>query len=101
MTEVCPNCGLPREICACETIAKEEEKIQIFSVKKRFGKDMTVVKGLSKDIDTKKLLKEMKTKLACGGTVKNNEIELQGKHTRRIKEILVKQGFKEDQIEVR
>ena|SRR3989338_4176577 len=96
---VCPNCGLPKEICACESIAREEEKIKVFSEKRRYGKAITVITGLSKDSDSKKILKEMKTRLACGGTIKNNEIELQGEHVEKIKQILLKLGFQKDQIE--
>ena len=100
MTEICPNCGLPGDICACETIAREEEKIKIFSVRKRFGKKVTVIKGISKDVDTKGILKELKTKFACGGTIRGSAIELQGDHKRRSKDILVKLGFPGSKIEV-
>ncbi len=100
MTEICPNCGLPKDICACETIAKEEEKIRISSIRKRFGKRVTLIEGISRDVDSKGILKELKTKLACGGTMKDDVIELQGDHRRRIKEILVKLGFPGDKIEV-
>jgi translation initiation factor 1 len=100
MSEVCPNCGLPKELCVCETIAKESEKIRVFEVKKRYGKISTIVQGMSKDVDTKSILKELKTRLACGGTIKDGVIELQGKHREKVKAILVKLGFKEDQIEV-
>ncbi|MCK4336028.1 MAG: stress response translation initiation inhibitor YciH [Candidatus Aenigmarchaeota archaeon] len=100
MTEICPNCGLPKDICACETIAKEEEKIRISSIRKRFGKRVTLIEGISRDVNSKGILKELKTKLACGGTMKDDVIELQGDHRRRIKEILVKLGFPGDKIEV-
>ena len=100
MPEVCPSCGLPKEICVCETIAREEEKIKIFTVNKRYKKLVTVVKGLSKDVDSKNILKEMKTRLACGGTIKGNEIELQGNHKNRAVDILIKLWIKKDQIEV-
>jgi translation initiation factor 1 len=100
MSEVCPNCGLPKELCVCESIAKESEKIRILEVKKRYGKISTVVQGLSKDVDSKGVLKELKTRLACGGTVKDGVIELQGRHRNKVKDILVRLGFKEDQIEV-
>jgi translation initiation factor 1 len=99
MSEVCPNCGLPKELCVCETIAKESEKIRILEVKKRYGKVSTLVQGMSRDVDTKNVLKELKTKLACGGTLKDGVIELQGKHRDKVKAILVRLGFKEDQIE--
>jgi translation initiation factor 1 len=100
MSEVCPNCGLPKELCVCEAIAKESEKIRVFEVKKRYGKVSTLVQGMSRDVDTKNVLKELKTRLACGGTLKDGVIELQGKHRDKVKAILVRLGFKEDQIEV-
>ena len=100
MSEVCPNCGLPKELCVCESIAKESEKIRVLEVKKRYGKVNTVVEGISKDVDTRSVLKELKTKLACGGTVKDGVIELQGRHKDKVKAILVRLGFREDQIEV-
>ena len=100
MAEICPKCGLPKELCTCEALAKESEKIRIYSVKRRFGKVTTIISGVSKDVNLKKTLKELKTKLACGGTIKNGEIELQGDHKNKLKLLLVKMGFPEDQIEV-
>ena len=100
MSKVCDKCGLPQELCVCETIAKEKEKIRISSVKRRFGKVTTLVEGISKDVDNKKILKELKGKLACGGTLKGNTIELQGNHKNKVREILIKMGFSADQIEM-
>lgn len=99
---ICPKCGLPKELCICETIAKEAQKISVFVVQKSFGKNMTVVKGIdSSKINIRELLKKLKSKLACGGTYKNDEIELQGDHRKRVKEILIKEGFPAEIIEVR
>lgn len=100
MTEICPNCGLPKDICACETIAKEELKVRVSSIRKRFGKSVTLIEGISSDVDIKNVLKELKTKLACGGTMKKGIIELQGDHRKKIKDILVKIGFPPEKIEV-
>lgn len=100
MPEVCPNCGLPKDICVCETIAMEEQKIKVSTVAKRYGKLVTIIRGLSKDVDSKNILKEMKTRLACGGTIKEGGIELQGNHKERVLQILMKLGFKKEQIEV-
>ena len=102
MVEICPKCGLPKDLCICDKIAKEQQKIKIMTTKRRYGKTVTIIQGIdSKDVDIKKLLKTLKSKLACGGTYKNNEIELQGDHKNRVKDILVKEGFSEDIIEVR
>jgi translation initiation factor 1 len=70
-------------------------------VQKRFGKNMTIIRGIDTEkIDVKHLLKVLKSKLACGGTYKNDEIELQGDHRERAKQILVKEGFQPDIIEI-
>lgn len=98
---VCPNCGLPNELCVCETIAKENQVIVVRPVKRKFGKIYTEIQGLnSKEINVKDLAKQLKSKLACGGTVKNDMIELQGNHKVRVKEILISLGFTPDSIQV-
>lgn len=100
MDKICEKCGLPKELCACETIAKEKEKIRVSTVRRRYGKFITVVEGISKDADNKKILKELKNRLACGGTLKDNIIELQGDHKKKALDVLVNLGFSRDQIEV-
>ena len=102
MAEICPNCGLPKELCVCETIAKEQQKIIVKTEKKKFGKLNTIIIGLDeKEINLKDLGKKLKAKFACGGTVKDGNIELQGNHKQNIKESLVKFGFAPETIEIR
>ena len=100
MDKTCEKCGLPKELCVCETIAKEKEKVKVSSVRRRYGKQITVIEGIGKGIDIKKVLKELKQNLACGGTLKGSTIELQGGHREKNKNILKKLGFTEDQIVV-
>lgn len=101
MSEVCPKCGLPKELCVCETIAKEEQKITIKVIKRKFGKIITLIEGIDeKEINLKDLAKSLKSKLACGGTSKNSIIELQGSHTVKVKEELIKLGFAPETIEI-
>ena len=97
--DICPKCGLPKQACVCEEIAKSEQRIQVATAKRKFGKIITIVTGLGKDIDMKNVAKELKSKLACGGTVKNNAIELQGDHKKKVKPVLVELGFSESSIE--
>ena len=102
MSEICPKCGLPKELCVCETIAKESQIIKVYVIKKKFGKKYTVIEGIdSKEIDLKDLAKKLKTKFACGGTAKGGRIELQGDHKQRVKENLVQMGFSQETIDVR
>ncbi len=98
MTEVCPKCGLPIEICVCKEIEKQQQRIRIYIEKRKWGKLMTIIEGITEE--QKKIASELKSKLGCGGTFKNNRIELQGDHRKKVKEILLKKGYREDQIEV-
>lgn len=96
---VCATCGLSKDLCVCESIAKESQKITITVEQKKFGKKYTVIEGIDqKEIDLEKLAKTLKAKLACGGTVKNNKIELQGEHIQKAKEILIQNGFAPETI---
>lgn len=102
MSETCGTCGLPKELCVCETIAKESQKIEVSIVKKKFGKISTVVKGLNQnEINLKELASKLKSRFACGGTAKEGIIELQGDHLKVVKAELVKLGFSPDTIDVK
>jgi translation initiation factor 1 len=95
--DICPNCGLPLQACACKDISKTNQEIKVALEKRRFGKFITVVSGF-KDVDVKEVAKSLKSELACGGTFKNNTVELQGNHRGKIKPILIEIGFEESQI---
>ncbi len=102
MSEICTTCGLPKDLCVCDQIARESQRITVTLDRKKFGKNYTVVSGINEhEVDIKELSKKLKNKLACGGTGKNGVIELQGDHLRNIKEALVEQGFSPDTIDVR
>ena len=101
MPEICPKCGLLKDICACEVLEKEEsQRIKVYSTKKRFGKLVTVVEGLDREV-LEKTAKELKHKLACGGTSKNGIIVLQGDHKDKIKGLLTTMGYSPESITVR
>ena len=102
MSEVCAMCGLVKELCVCETIAKESQKILVYVERKKFNKFYTIVEGLDgKEINLKDLAKALKSELACGGTIKGGKIELQGEHKQKTKDILVKHGFAPSSVEIR
>ena len=85
--KICEVCGLPEELCVCEEIAREVQTVKVYTVRRRFGKLMTIVEGIDEhDIDIKELTKTLKSKCACGGTAKNGQIELQGDHKTKVKE---------------
>ncbi len=92
--------GLPKELLDATEISKQQEKIKIRVVKRRFGKLVTTVSGFESKDEAKRLGKELKRKLACGGTSKGTEIELQGEHGEAVKATLLKNGYTEEQIDL-
>jgi len=99
MEQICPTCGLPKTLCVCGEIAKESQKIKVRVFRRRFGKVVTIVSGFEDAPTAKELAKTLKMSLACGGTFHETVIELQGDHRRRVKEILLKHGYKEELID--
>ena len=97
--EIDPKTGLPVQAMEWEALAKSSQKIRVTTDKKRYGKIVTLVGGFDKGIDMKKTAKSLKNELACGGTFRDNEIELQGDHMKKIKPLLVKMGFENNSIE--
>ena len=102
MANICNVCGLPKELCVCEQIARESQKIVVKLVKKKFGKQYTMVEGIdTNEIDIKDVAKKLKNKFACGGTAKDGYIELQGNHLTKVQEALIELGFAPETIELR
>ncbi|MBT4870627.1 MAG: stress response translation initiation inhibitor YciH [Candidatus Diapherotrites archaeon] len=99
MQEIDKISGLPKDLFDISDITKEQQKIKIDVTKRRFSKLVTVISGIDDKTTLKEIGKEMKQKFACGGTVKDNEIELQGNHRDRAKELLIKRGYKEELID--
>ena len=75
-------------------ISKNEHQL-VFTFEKRKGKPVTLVgRFYMSDKEKKVILKLLKTKLACGGAIKEEWIELQGDVKDKIKTILSKEGWK-------
>lgn len=96
----CPKCGMLKDLCVCEILDKQgAAKIKVYSTKKKFRKLVTIIEGIDKaQLDS--TTKDLKHRLACGGTSKEGVIILQGDHKRRVSEILKQLGYPAENIEV-
>ncbi|MEM0446291.1 MAG: stress response translation initiation inhibitor YciH [Candidatus Nitrosocaldus sp.] len=101
MSVICKRCGLPQDLCACGELEKEESKIVVRLEKRRFNKDITMIEGIGNLGDIDKIVKHLKSRLACGGTAKDGYVMLQGDHREQVKKYLIELGFNESSIEVR
>lgn len=102
--DICSVCGLPQEICVCGEVEKEESLVEIKVERRKYGKFWAVVSGIDQSQDDlKKILKFIKNKLACGGTIKGKTIEvLYGRNPRNndLVSCLVELGFNKDSIHI-
>lgn len=78
-----------------ETLPKAQQKLYVsIDRKQRAGKEVTLVEGfVGSEDDLKELGKLLKNKCGVGGTVKDNEILIQGNFEDKIYDLLVKEGF--------
>jgi translation initiation factor 1 len=78
-----------------ETLSPNKQFLEaVFSNKGRSGKTVTLIKGfVGNEDDLKELAKLLKTKCGVGGSVKDNEIIIQGNYRDKIMEILKKEGY--------
>lgn len=76
-------------------IKEKKEHQLVFTYEKRRGKPVTLIgRFYLSEKDKKELLKLLKKRLACGGTISDDWIELQGDVKDKIKETLEKEGWK-------
>ena len=96
----CERCGELESGCRCpppapDRIPPEKQTARITLEKRRKGKVVTVVAGLSPSAnDLPALLGELKSACGAGGTLKDETLELQGDHAQRIRGLLTQRGYR-------
>lgn len=77
-----------------EPVGKNKKQPVKVIKEKRRGSFVTLILHLAKEPnDLKKICSDLKQKLACGGSVKDEKIELQGDHTDSVKKYLKENGI--------
>ncbi len=99
MKDISSVSHLSKDIFDLSSISKESQQIKIVIVRKKFKKFATIVSGFSNFDKAKEVEKYLKKKLACGGTVKNKVVEIQGNQKDKVKQLLVDKGYSEELID--
>lgn len=98
----CERCGELEEACTCPpaTTAKPQASLQsqtaqVVVEKRKRGKLVTVVRGLAKELnDFPALLTQLKNHCGAGGTIKDDQLEIQGDQLTRIQQLLREIGYR-------
>ncbi len=91
---ICATCGLPKELCVCEDLGRETTLLSVDLDTRRYGKAVTVVRGLeSRPDEAEKLARELKKGLATGGSGKDGVIVLQGDRRKDVLRLLQQKGY--------
>lgn len=85
--------GLPDELGIDDDLARTQQVLTVSVDTRRYGKPVTLVEGFEGETNVKELASTLKRKLACGGTVEDGVIELQGNHANRVPDLLREQGY--------
>lgn len=90
----CEKCGNKQSECICNNSKYQSLEKQIAYIsrdrKGRRGKTVTLIANLKGDL--KSLQKELQKICASGGAIKNNIIEIQGDHLKKIRSVLEQKG---------
>lgn len=91
----CKKCKQTPCVCNLPVQAVVPAEVQArIKLEQRKGKQVTVVHDLPHNpAYFKKLLKQVKTKLSCGGAVKEGRLELQGDQRDKLRAFLEEAGF--------
>lgn len=81
---------------ATPNLPPQQQNIRVQATSKgRKGKTVTVITGFQESTENlTDLLKKLKTQCGTGGTLKGQEMEIQGDHTKKLLEILGSLGYK-------
>lgn len=96
----CERCGKLESECQCPKHLKgllppEKQTAKIAVEKRKKGKLVTVVRGLSPaESDLAALLTKLQTSCGAGGSVQTDTIEIQGDHGDRMRELLQGLGYR-------
>ncbi len=96
----CDRCGELEDACQCEPeppprTPPSEQTARLSIEKRKKGKSVTLIKGLlDEDTALADLLTKLKTICGAGGSMKEGNLEIQGRHLDSVRGALKDLGFR-------
>lgn len=99
---ICEQCGGDSKLCKCPPLVKpvadtppEKQSLKVRLDKRKRGKLVTVISGFKcSAAQLQKTLSELQSQCGAGGSLDDQNIELQGDHTARVPALLVAKGYR-------
>ncbi len=99
---VCEQCGGDSKLCTCpprpKTVADTPPEKQLLKVrldKRKGGKLVTVISGFTcLTTQLQQTLSHLQSQCGAGGSIDEQNIELQGDHTARVPTLLIARGYR-------
>lgn len=96
----CDRCGKLEAECQCPPppaprVPPESQTLRLATEKRKRGKVVTLVSGLAgADEHRLELLTQLKNACGAGGTLQDDQLELQGNHLERVRAFLAELGYR-------
>ena len=89
-----PNFSISSDIAESESIFNDNQNLRVHLDRRKGGKIVTIIRGYQGPIsELKTLANSLKKKLSVGGSVKNDEILLQGNSREKVLKFLLNNNF--------
>ena len=99
---LCEQCGGDRKLCKCPPRSKpvvetppEKQSLKVRLDKRKRGKLVTVISGFTcVATQLQQTLSHLQSHCGAGGSINEQNIELQGDHTARVPSLLIARGYR-------
>ncbi len=94
---LCERCGKDAKVCDCPPpdVPPAKQSLKVRLDKRKRGKLVTVISGFRCSVSQlHETLSALKTQCGAGGSLDEQNIELQGDHTARVPQLLVNRGYR-------
>ena len=99
---LCEQCGSDVKLCKCPPVPKaivdtppEKQLLKVRLEKRKRGKLVTVISGFTCVANQlQQTLSHLQSQCGAGGSIDQQNIELQGDHTVRVPDLLIARGYR-------